>query len=148
MIIFPRRQWNVNNLVTAHLADNPPPFCVIWRPMKLFIHTWNFCKNYFFYSPVSLLFEFPTLSAPPRPGLNHCPGPPCDAECNALLWAVHTHTLCSFIECCVSQKCGFWGGFYIIFMFLRHMRDHSQPDRREMMPLPVGGGFCCNISRK
>lgn len=103
IIIFPRKQRNANNVVTAHLADNPLPFCSFWRLMRLLIQTWDFCKA------ICSVLQFPCcLNFPLQ--LHHQ-----DTVSSAVVGqtavqnvmsccelCMHTHY--SFIKCCVSQK--------------------------------------------
>lgn len=79
-----------------------------------------FFRNYFFYSPVSLLFKFHALPAPPRISLSHCPGPPCNAECNILLWAVYIHTLFIYSVLCVSKNVAPRSVLYNIYVTQTH----------------------------
>lgn len=129
MIIFPRRQWNANNLVTAHLADDVPPSCALRRPMKLCTHTWNFakiictiiqfpCLNFSFY----LHYQDPVSDT----ALGHPATQNVMSSCDLC-----THTLCSFIECCVSQK--MWAlrsVLYNIFVSQTHERSLTTWQKR------------------
>lgn len=129
MIIFPRRQRNANNVVTAHLADNPLPFCSFWRLIRLLIQTWDFCKAICSVLQLPCCLKFPLQLHHQDTVSSAAVGQ--TAVQNVMSYCdlcVHTH--CSFTKCCVSQN----KVFYIIFMFLRHVRGtHNMIEERKCL---------------